>query len=369
LGNLGGPVVPVGQDSPDLRPVTIPPNIPWRTIVMAAFRVLVLKCLATCGLAVMVTSAHGQGNRPPSPDWTRYAYGEALIMGRDNQAFERTLVTDIGGVENFLSAQSPQYPFGGGFRTFYGAIGPDCRGWEVGYFGLYNLTAAASTSAAAVGTPLYLPGALGFAIDPVGADLATVTTRTTINSAEANVFHHFERWNDRRDAWMEIDWLTGFRYVNVEDAATIGLVCCNGTSTPSYDAGTSNNMFGGQLGGRARWNWNRWAIETWGKAGLLGNFQSQYQGTILDENGALVRDARSSTGTTAGMIADINLTAIYRLTDTWGIRAGYNVIWLGGIAQALNQFDFSAASTAGTLLQQSGSVFLTGANLGLEARW
>lgn len=317
----------------------------------------------------MDVSAVPRINLPASPDWTRYSFAEALIMGRDNQAFNRPLVTDLTESETFLSSQSPQFPFGGGFRTFYGHLGTDCRGWEVGYFGLYNLTATASTSAAAVGAPLYMPGALGLAIDSVGADRATITSATTINSAEANMFHHSERWNGYRSAWMEIDWLTGFRYVGVEDAANIGLVCCNETAFPSYRARTSNSMFGGQVGGRARWNWQRWAIETWGKAGILGNFQGQYQNAVFDENGALVRGAQSSTGTSAAMIADINVSAIYRINRTWGIRAGYNTIWLGGVALAANQFDFGAGAAAGSVLQPSGSIFLHGANLGLEGRW
>ena len=71
------------------------------------------------------------------------------------------------------------------------------------------------------------------------------------------------------------------------------------------------------------------------------------------------------------MIADLNVSTIYRLTDVWGIRAGYNLIWLGGVGLAPNQFDFSGSTVAsgGTLLQPNGSIFLMGANLGLEARW
>jgi len=53
----------------------------------------------------------------------------------------------------------------------------------------------------------------------------------------------------------------------------------------------------------------------------------------------------------------------------WGIRAGYNLIWIDGLALAPNQFDFSVADNAGSALASGGGVFLNGANLGLEARW
>jgi hypothetical protein len=70
-----------------------------------------------------------------------------------------------------------------------------------------------------------------------------------------------------------------------------------------------------------------------------------------------------------GFIGDMNFTAVYRLTDTWGLRMGYNLIWLSGVALAPNQFDFSSPPAGGTQLHGGSSVFLSGANLGLEARW
>jgi hypothetical protein len=317
-----------------------------------------------------ITPAAGFG-LPMAPDWTHYGYAEALIMGRDNQSFNRPLLVDAPGTTTFLSTQNLQFPFGGGARVFYGEVGCDCRGWEIGYFGLYNQVATASTTSAAAGAPLFLPGSLGPLLDNSGADVATFTYASNINNVEANMFHHFLRWNTYRGAWLEVDWLTGFRYVNVSETANLGLVCCNNTEFPYYRVGTNNNMFGGQVGGRARWNWERWAIETWGKAAIMGNAQQQFQDPLLSADGALLRDARVTNGVAPGMIADINVSTIYRLTDVWGIRAGFNTIWLGGVALAPNQFDFGdpAAPTSGTLLQPNGSIFLLGANLGLEARW
>jgi len=308
---------------------------------------------------------------PPAPTWTRYGYAEALIMGRDNQSFNRPLLVDDLGTTTYLSSQNLQFPFGGGVRAFYGEVGCDCRGWEIGYFGLYNQVASATTTSAAAGGPLYLPGALGPLLDPSGADSATFTYRSTINNVEANVFHHFLRWNPYREAWLEVDWLTGFRYVNVDETANLGLICCGGTEAPFYRVGTNNNMFGAQVGGRARWNWQRWAVECWGKAAILGNAQRQFQNPVISSQDVVLRDTVVSTGVAPGMIADLNVSTIYRLTDVWGIRAGYNLIWLGGVALAPNQFDFNDPTVAGSgkLLQPNGSIFLMGANLGLEARW
>jgi len=70
-----------------------------------------------------------------------------------------------------------------------------------------------------------------------------------------------------------------------------------------------------------------------------------------------------------GMIADMNISTIYRLNEVWGLRVGYNLLWLTGLALAPDQFDFSGRETGGHGLDTTGSVFLAGANLGLEARW
>jgi hypothetical protein len=69
------------------------------------------------------------------------------------------------------------------------------------------------------------------------------------------------------------------------------------------------------------------------------------------------------------MVADINLSVVYRLTSVWGLRVGYNLMWIEGLALAPNQWDFSTADGAGSGLDSAGGIFLNGANLGLEARW
>ena len=116
--------------------------------------------------------------------------------------------------------------------------------------------------------------------------------------------------------------------------------------------------------------WDRWAFEGWGKVALAGVGMSQSQLPI--ENSVInfqERAAQSSTSGGVGFIGDMNFTATYRLNDTWGLRAGYNLLWLSGVALAPNQFDFSSPPDGGNTLVGGSSLFLHGANLGLEARW
>jgi hypothetical protein len=52
----------------------------------------------------------------------------------------------------------------------------------------------------------------------------------------------------------------------------------------------------------------------------------------------------------------------------WGLRTGYNLIWIEGLALAPDQLDFSNTGDDAEL-QDGGGVFLHGVNIGLEGRW
>ena len=301
------------------------------------------------------------------PLWTNYGLAEALFWGRDNQSANQPLVVDSGSGAPLISARDLQFPVAAGVRAFYGERNPNECGWELGYFGVYGMSA----SQVATATPpdyLQVPEPIGSSLTADGQS-ATVKYNSAINSAEANVFRTSNYWRDYTESWLTVDWLAGFRYVGVEEQASIVTSCCTDEASIPYRVRTRNNMFGGQVGSRARWTWDRWAVEGWAKAGILGNAEKQMQDPLVDYRGFQQRGALSATGTDVGFIGDINLSVIYRLTDVWGIRAGYNTVWIGGLALAPNQFDFANTSVAGTGLNSGDGIFLNGANLGLEARW
>jgi len=301
------------------------------------------------------------------PLWTNYALTEALFWGRDNQAANVPLVINGNTNVPLISANDPQFPVAAGVRAFYGERNPNECGWELGYFGVYGMSA---TRVANTTPPNFLQ-----VPDPIGPILtadgehATVKYNSTINSAEANVFRTSNYWRDYTESWLTVDWLAGFRYVGVEEQASIVTSCCTDEAKIPYTVRTRNNMFGGQIGSRARWTWDRWALEGWAKAGVLGNAEKQIQDPLVDFTGFQQRGTRSATGTDVGFIGDINISAVYRLTDVWGIRVGYSTVWIGGLALAPNQFNFANSSLAGTGLNSGDGIFLSGANLGLEARW
>ena len=322
-----------------------------------------------CACAVACATVVHAADLATQPVWTTYALTEALVMGRDDQATNRSLVEVTGAdpADVLLAPRDLQFPFGGGVRAFYGARNPDVGGWELGYFGLYGQSASASTSVSG-DEFLQAPGPLGDDLTSA-AQAANVTYNSVINGAEFNLFRSSTVWDERHDAWRTIDWLAGFRYVGVSESAAIDILSCSGDGPlVPYRVRSSTNLFGAQVGTRGRLAWQRWAVEGWAKAALMGAAQWQGQDAVVDWLGYQQRPAASATGGTVGFVGDINLSAIYRLTDVWGIRAGYNTIWIEGVALAPDQFDFGADGPP-TTVAGDGGIFLHGANLGLEARW
>lgn len=306
----------------------------------------------------------------PAPLWRTYALTDALFWQRDNQAVDRPLVVTVGDGTPLLTAQDLQFPVAEGVRAFYGRRDPNDAGWEIGYWGIWGQSAT-DFVAAPPSTFLQVPDPLGSLLTAEG-ETATVKYSSAINSAEANVFRTWTEWRDHTGSWLTVDWLLGFRYVGVDERASITTDCCVADDSKvavPYGVQTRNNGFGAQIGNRTRWTWQRWAFEGWAKAGLLGNAMEQIQSPLIDFTGFQQRPALGSTRGEVSFIGDINTSIVYRLTDVWGIRVGYNLIWIDGLALAPNQFDFTTTDVSGTRLVSGGGIFMHGANLGLEARW
>jgi hypothetical protein len=306
----------------------------------------------------------------PAPLWTSYALTDALFWGRDNQATNQPLIVSEETGAPLVSTRDLRFPFSEGVRAFYGQRAPDRGGWEIGYFGVYGQSATRFVAAAPPDF-LQFPDPIGGLLTTEG-ETSTIQYSSVINSAEANLFTTSTEWRDLSGSWLTVDWLAGFRYVGVEEQASITTDCCveGDTKVPvPYTVRTRNNLFGAQIGNRSRWTWQNWAFEGWAKAGLFGNAQEQIQSPLVDYLFVPVRPGLSASGGQVSFVGDINTSVIYRLTDVWGIRAGYNLIWIDGLALAPNQFDFTNDAASGTRLVSGGGIFMHGANLGLEARW
>ncbi len=123
-----------------------------------------------------------------------------------------------------------------------------------------------------------------------------------------------------------------------------------------------------QLGARLRRCHCRWNWEATGKAGIYGNDMEQIQAPIIDFPDFEFRSGQGSDDGGVAFVGDLNLTGIYQLNRIWGLRVGYNLIWIEGVALAPDQLDFTNTPDSGSDLDGDGGVFLHGVNVGFEAR-
>ena len=307
-----------------------------------------------------------------------YVIADAIFLQRDNQSTDQLLAARAG--QAVITTGQLQFATQPGLRLFAGAVNDCDAGWEVGYLGVWGMYAtrtAGGIDDLQAADPLAL-------IVPEFNDrsLARATYASTLNTAEISVFSRHDDGGFCRGAaepWRRcagycrgtFDWLAGVRWAGLDESA--GLTLSGGTSADPgiYSLRSTTNLFGAQLGGRGRMEWERWAFEGWAKVALCGSALSQSQDPIVDPvvPDPPIRRAQSAFEGGVGFIGDLNATLVYRLTDTWGLRAGYNLIWLSGVALAPNQFDFGAESTSGSGLNGGAGLYLHGASLGLEARW
>lgn len=331
------------------------------------------KRIARAGVVFAVLAGIARG-----ADAETYTVADAVFLQRDNQSTDQVLAASAGAA--VITTGQLQFETQPGLRLFSGTVDECGAGWEAGYLGVWNMSA---TREAGGPDNLQVPDPLALLIDDFNErSLARATYVSTLNSAEVNLFtrsyaagfcrHSAYPW-ERCAGYHRgtFDWLAGFRWAGVEESASLTL---SGGTTPvpnAYALRSTTNLFGLQAGGRGRMEWDRWAIEGWAKAALAGSAMSQSQAPIAralapDDP---IRPAHSASEGGVGFIGDLNASLVYRLSDTWGLRAGYNLIWISGVALAPNQFDFGGLSTSGSELHGGSGMFLHGANAGLEARW
>ncbi len=322
---------------------------------------------------------------PCCPDWRQYGIVDFMFLQRDNATSGAVITEEIvaGQQVPVFTTRSMQAATAPGVRLFYGELGPDCMGWEVGYLGVYGMFGAVDRSS--LTDSLVIPGDLGGNTPGwTSADEVRPTYASSLNTVEANIFTYrcCPECSSDTLLWSHLgnkpvchcsNWLFGFRWAGLEEQADLNVLCCRVTNDvfTSYSVRTSSQMLGPQVGFRGRRQWKNWAVEGWAKAMLAGTLLSSNADPISSSLAptTIIRPARRLNDTGVGFLGDLNYTVTRRLNDTWWLRLGYNMIWLSGVALAPDQWDFTNTATSGTTLVGGGGLFLHGVNLGLESRW
>jgi hypothetical protein len=180
----------------------------------------------------------------------------------------------------------------------------------------------------------------------------TITYDSSLHSAELNA----------RRAWSDwITWLVGVRWVELsEELNTVA-------GTVSHIAATRNHLYGGQLGLDAV-VWDQggpWSFNAVGKAGIYGVDADAV--TVTAGAGALPLVAAS--GGDVAFVGELGFNARYRFTDRLTAIAGYNLLWVSGVALAPEQLATTNIATGVATVDVDGTLFAHGANVGLEYVW
>jgi hypothetical protein len=128
-------------------------------------------------------------------------------------------------------------------------------------------------------------------------------------------------------------------------------------------------LYGFQIGGSlVLWQpAKRLSIEGSGKAGLFDNFARHRFAVETPPGTPVAGEFNNHTDATA-FTGEVGLLAAFHITDHFSVHAGYQFLWISGVALASEQIAVSNFTT-GSGIRTSGSTYFHGANAGLTLTW
>lgn len=250
----------------------------------------------------------------------------------------------------------------------------DTHNLELVYFGMHNWSSqAAFNGINGVGfsfNNIDVPFDANITSDFDGAQYISGDYASTIHNAEANLVTN-NRWDLNATTgfpWYHyVDFLMGFRYFRLSEE--FDLRSTDAGQTSDYVIDTVNDLVGGQVGmvfgtyHSPRVSWN---VST--KAGMFANFGRQTTLMRDDNNTVLFRDFETE-GREIAFVGDTNFSLAYDIRPNMSVTAGYYLLYVGGVALAPEQLDFTTTPTSGSSINQNGGAFYHGPSIGLRINY
>jgi hypothetical protein len=319
------------------------------------------------------------------PSWPRWFGGAGgLVMTRTLPAGAATM-QPVGGVQLTTADAGATWPGGVDLRLGRWFGDRQQHAVELIYWGIYNLGSAASITAnpATIDAIPQAPGAtIGGTAATAFLDNAAaqqIGRADVVNDIEINwVYSLWERPEFLpRDRAVNLMWLAGFRFFEVNDILTL-------TSSPGNAAlgqaqvgvATNNNIYGGQVGAKFDWIFlPRLRFNVVPKFMIGGNSITNTT-SLAGATGttALFADGTpASVHSTLGVfswLGSVDTGLAWDVTDRWSLMLGYRVVGVGNIAQADGQWPVLLASPATVPgLTAGSSTIIHGGFAGFEGRW
>lgn len=272
---------------------------------------------------------------------------------------DNPLIRDGREVATLFGAANINFGYQTGFDLGLIRSMNECTSIEARYFQIDGWNAGIGPIAGVNGVVRFQPQLTGSGNDPTFGNY-----NSALRSAELNVRRQMNCW---------YKGLIGFRYFNLPES--LNIVQPFGGVAPGFfqhTVNTTNNLFGGQIGGEACiWCRDRLQIDGFAKAGLYGNAASSFYHFTNFINGIgdfnAGNNATAQVGHTA-FVGELSLTGRYCLNDHIAVRGGYQVMWIQGVTLSSDQFNLVGVAP-GIAIDSSGGVFYHGATAGLELTW
>jgi hypothetical protein len=265
--------------------------------------------------------------------------------------------------------EAPSFRFSGQFQiTAGGSI-------EFTYYGLFNFDSFARvTSDGNLFSALSQFGQLpfgGFPNESDAADVHRIEYSSTFDNFEVNFRRRWMAPNCRYQG----SWLAGARYFKLDE--DFEFTSITPTGGLDMDVQTNNSLTGFQLGG------DLWICVVPGlrvggelKAGIFGNHAIQSTAMAAPSFGLPYAEEVKSDD--VAFVTNLDLMLLYRLNYIWTLRAGYQFLFVDGVALASENFNPTPPSIFAGLppnvirtptINDNGNVFYHGWMVGLEFMW
>jgi hypothetical protein len=279
------------------------------------------------------------------PTWAVRA--DALALQRSGLQQRVLLITRAANNAALLDAQDLNFNTAAGFQLGFTRFNVLDTGWDLEalYFNVDGFSANSGIINSPDGIDVNFQTPVGFP----GQVTAGLTYTSDLQNLELNA---------RRQALCNLTFLAGFRWVELDENLAVTLL---NAEVAEGGVSTTNTLLGFQIGAEARlWSNSRWEIDGALKAGIY-NDHASVAATYYETGGCGV--VHNNTA----FVGEIDLTAVYHINGAWSFRAGYELLWLDGVALATNQIA-TCDPVTGTATLNQGTVFYQGATLGLEYR-
>jgi hypothetical protein len=230
---------------------------------------------------------------------------------------------------------------------------------EASFFQIDGWNNAASVASGTDTTPVFVaPGGFIQTTDHPTQFMAWAYA-TRLYNAELNV-----RW----DFCSRVTMLAGFRWINLQENLLGTLVPPTfDWEPPFWNTTTTNNLFGFQVGADGKiFERGRFSLDGLVKAGIFDNDAEE---STEVSTGKIPRPSSAATNH-AAFVGEMGLQCKYQVAKGLLLKAGYEAIWLEGVALAPGQIQETYLTSPITVqalgVNCNSGVFYHGATAGLE---